>query len=218
MPRPRIMLADDHGIIIEGLSSLLAKDFDIVGTASNGQELVSEAQRLRPDIILLDVSMPLLNGIEAARQIKAALPSTKILFVSQKSGREYVQAALVNGASGYLLKQDAVTEVPKALHEVLSGAYYVTQSLRAGIPDALFYSQKNPSELFGQPLTPRQREVLQLVAEGKSNKEIATILNISVKTVDFHKSGIMDELSLRTTAELTRYAIEHGIVDASSGR
>jgi DNA-binding NarL/FixJ family response regulator len=123
-----------------------------------------------------------------------------------------VQAALRIGASGYVLKQAASTEVQRALREVLAGRYYVTPSLRRQIPDVLYDPSKNPSELFGASLTPRQREVLQLVAEGKANKEIATILNVSVKTVDFHKAAIMDELGLHSTAELTRYAIEHGII------
>ena len=212
MSRPRILIGDDHEIILEGLRSLLAKDFEIVGFAVNGRDLVAEAGRLKPDAVLLDVSMPVLNGMEAARRIKEQAPWVRLLFVTQKSDREYVQAALRNGASGYVLKQVAVSEVGVALREILAGRYYVTPLLRTGIPDALFHSQHNPSELFGQALTPRQREVLQLLAEGKSNKEIAAALSISVKTVDFHKAGIMEELSLRTTAELTRYAIEHGII------
>lgn len=210
--RPRIVLADDHGLILEGLRNLLQKDFDVVGTATNGRDLVAEAERQKPDAVLLDVSMPILNGMEAARQIKSREPRTKILFVTQKSDRQYVQTALRSGASGYILKQAAINEIGPALREVLSGRYYVSPALRQGIPAALYDPTKNPSELFGQTLTPRQREVLQLVAEGKSNKEIAAILNVSVKTIDFHKAGIMEELGLRSTAELTRYAIEHGII------
>jgi DNA-binding NarL/FixJ family response regulator len=212
MSRPRILLGDDHGLIIEGLRSLLAKDFEVVGVASNGREVIAETERLKPDAVLLDVSMPVLNGMEAARQIRKSAPEVKLLFVTQKSDREYVQAAFRMGASGYVLKQSVVGEVGPALREVLAGHYYVTPLLRDGIPDALFHAQQNPSELFGQTLTPRQRQVLQLVAEGKSNKEIASILNVSVKTIDFHKAGITEELGLHTTAELTRYAIEHGIV------
>lgn len=212
MSKPRIVLGDDHGIILEGLRTLLEKDFDIVGTASNGRDLAAEAERLKPDAVLLDVSMPILNGMEAARQIKSRDSHIKIIFVTQKSDRQYVQTALRIGASGYVLKQAATTEVGNALREVLRGRYYVSPALRKGIPDALYDPTRNPSELFGQSLTPRQREVLQLLAEGKSNKEIAAILNVSVKTVDFHKAGIMEELGLRSTAELTRYAIEQGIV------
>jgi DNA-binding NarL/FixJ family response regulator len=212
VPRPRVLLCDDHGLIVEGLRNLLEKEFDVIGVTTNGRDLVSEVDELNPDAVLLDVSMPVLNGMEAARQIKARNPNVKLVFVTQKADREYVQTALRIGASGYVLKQAATTEVSAALHEVLAGRYYVTPSLRKGIPDALYNPNKNPSELFGNALTPRQREVLQLVAEGKSNKEVAAILKVSVKTVDFHKAAIMEELGLRSTAELTRYALEQGIV------
>jgi DNA-binding NarL/FixJ family response regulator len=211
MARPRILLGDDHGLIIEGLRSLLMKEFDVVGAASNGKELVSETERLKPDAVLVDVSMPILNGMEAARQIKTARPGTKLLFVTQKADREYVQAAFRIGASGYILKESAVGELIPALREVLSGNYYIAPSLRRSIAESISQPQRNPDHLFGVALTTRQREVLQLVAEGKSNKEIAALLNVSIKTVDYHKARIMDELGLRTTAELTRYAIEHGI-------
>jgi DNA-binding NarL/FixJ family response regulator len=212
MVKPRVLLGDDHHLIVEGLRSVLARDFDVVGVASNGRELVSEAERLKPDAVLLDISMPLLNGIEAARQIKEILPASKLVFVTQASDRAYVQTAFRVGASGYVLKQSLASELVDALRDVLEGNYYITPILRKGIPEVLFRSQENPGELFGTSLTPRQREVLQLVAEGKSNKEIATELNVSVKTVEFHKGSIMEELRLHTTAELTRYAIEHGIV------
>ncbi len=210
MTKARLLLADDHGLILEGLRSLLSKDFDVVGVAANGRELLAETKRLQPDVILLDISMPVLNGLEAARQIKAHWPTIKILFITQRSEHEYVRAAFRLGASGYILKQSVVTEVADAIREVLGGRYYVSIELRGRLYEVL-NPGLNPSECFGDALTPRQREVLQLVAEGKSNKEVAAILRISVKTVDFHKAGIMDELGLRTTAELTRYAIEHGI-------
>jgi DNA-binding NarL/FixJ family response regulator len=209
--KPRVLLADDHGLIVEGLRSLLSKDFEIAGVAMNGRDLVADVERLKPDAVLLDVSMPVLNGMEAARQIKARNPQVKIVFVTQKADRAYVQSALRLGASGYIIKQAATGEIETALWEILSGRYYVTPSLRTGIPEALYDPTRNPSELFGHSLTPRQREVLQLVAEGKSNKEIAAILNVSVKTIDFHKAAIMEELGLHSTAELTRYALEHGI-------
>lgn len=212
MTRPRILLCDDHGLILEGLRTLLEKEYDIVGVATNGRDLVTDVDQLKPDVVLLDLSMPILNGMEAARQIRARNPEVKIVVVTQKSDREYVQAALRVGASAYVLKQAATTEIRSALREVLAGRYYVTPALRKGIPDAVYNPTKNPSELFGNALTPRQREVLQLVAEGKSNKEIAAILNVSVKTVDFHKAAITEELGLHSTAELTRYAIEHGII------
>lgn len=211
MSRPRILIGDDHALIIEGLRSLLAKEFEVVGVAMNGRDLVKETERLNPDAVLLDVSMPVLNGMEAANQIKKVAPSAKIVFVTQRSDREYVRAAFRLGASAYVLKQSVSSEVIPAIHEALAGRYFVTPALVTGIPDALINPNRNPSELFGGTLTTRQREVLQLVAEGKSNKEIAAVLNISLKTVDFHKAKLMDELGLRTTAELTRYAIEHGV-------
>jgi DNA-binding NarL/FixJ family response regulator len=212
MSRFRVLIGDDHSLILEGIRSVLAHEFEVVGVATNGRELVSEAERLKPDAILLDVSMPILNGMEAARQIKQAVPGSKLVFVTQTSDRAYVQAALRIGATGYVLKQSVASELVEALHAVLSGQYYITPMVRRGIPEALFHPQRNPSELFGEALTPRQREVLQLVAEGKANKEIAAVLNISTKTVEFHKAALMGELGLRNTAELTRYAIEHGIV------
>jgi DNA-binding NarL/FixJ family response regulator len=212
MHKSRILIGDDHALIIEGLRSLLANDFEIVGVATNGRDLVTETERLKPDVVLLDVSMPVLNGMEAARQVKKIAPAAKIIFVTQKSDREYVQVAFRLGASGYVLKQSVAGEVIPAIHAVLNGHYYVTPSLMKGVPEALLNPDRNPSELFGGTLTVRQREVLQLVAEGKSNKEIASVLAISLKTVDFHKARLMDELGLRTTAELTRYAVEHGIV------
>lgn len=211
MQKPRVLLGDDHELIIEGLRSLLASEFDIVGVAANGRDLVAETGRLRPDVVLLDVSMPILNGMEAARQIREIAPAVKLIFVTQKSDREYVQAAFHLGASAYVLKQSVAGEVIPAIREALAKRYYVTPSLLNGIPEALLNPTRNPAELFGAHLTGRQREVLQLIAEGKSNKEVATLLNISLKTVDFHKARIMDELGLRTTAELTRYAIEHGL-------
>jgi DNA-binding NarL/FixJ family response regulator len=211
MPKPRVLLADDHALILEGLRRVLEPDFEIAGTAVNGRQLVALALELRPDAVLLDVGMPELNGIEAARQIRRALPAVKILFVTQMEDRAYARAAFQAQASAYLLKQSAVAELATALREALAGRYYVSESLR-GLLDGVFDPNRNPAELAGEDLTPRQREVLQLVAEGKTGKEIAASLGISVKTVEFHKSAIMQELGLRSVAELTRYALEHGIV------
>ena len=156
--------------------------------------------------------MPILNGMEASRQIKALSPATKLLFITQIANREYVHAAFEMGASAYILKQSVAHEVVNATREALAGRYHITPQLRQGTPEALYNPSRNPASVFGTSLTPRQREVLQLVAEGKANKEVAGALKISLKTVDFHKARIMDQLGLRTTAELTRYAVEHGIV------
>lgn len=212
MEKPRILLGDDHALIIEGLRSLLRNDFDIVGVCADGRELVATAEQLKPDAVLLDVAMPLLNGMEAARQIKKTVPTAKLVFVTQKSDREYVRAGFEVGASGYVLKQSLVTEIVPAVRAALAGRFYVTPTLTTQLPNESLNLTNNPAGLFGTTLTARQREVLQLVAEGKANKEIAAILDISLKTVDFHKAKIMDVLGLRSTAELTRYAIEHGIV------
>ena len=210
MLKPRIVLGDDHFLILEGLRSVLQKDFEIAGAASNGRELVEVAECLKPDAVVLDISMPLLNGMEAARQIRKAVPAAKLVFVTQKSEREYVKAALQIGASGYILKQSLVNELVPALREVLNGRFYLSADLRDALGE-IFRSTQNPSELFATQLTPRQREILQLVAEGKSNKDMAALLNISIKTVDFHKAAIMDELGIRSTAELTKYALRQGI-------
>ncbi|HEX3684188.1 MAG TPA: response regulator transcription factor [Bryobacteraceae bacterium] len=210
--KPRILLADDHSLVVAGLSKLLEKDFEIAGVASNGRELVDLAAELRPDAILIDISMPLLNGIEATRQICKAAPKARIVVLTQQTGKEYVQAALQAGARGYVVKQSAPTELLTALREVLAGRFYVTRLVVPKEIAGLLNGGGNPLEWFAGQLTPRQREVLQLVGEGKSGKEIADILQISVKTVEFHKAKLMDQLGLHTTAELTRYAIEHGII------
>ena len=210
--KPRILLADDHSLVVAGLSKLLEKDFEIAGVASNGRELVELAEQRRPDLILLDISMPLLNGIEATRQICKTIPKAKVVVLTQQTGKEYVQVALQAGAHGYVVKQSAPTELVTALREVLAGRFYITRLVIPKEVASLLDVGGNPLEWFAGKLTPRQREVLQLVGEGKSGKEIADILQISVKTVEFHKAKLMDQLGLHTTAELTRYAIEHGII------
>ncbi len=215
MANPRLLLGDDHLLIVEGIRSILGPRFDIIDTETNGRDLVSAAERLRPDAVLLDISMPLLNGIEAGRQIRQQCSGIKLIYVSQSTDPTYVRAAFQVGASAYVSKQSVATEIVTALEQSLKGYYYFSPSLRQGPAPAFFDATMNPSELFGQNLTARQREVLQLIAEGKSNKEIASLLEISVKTVEFHKAGLMDTLGLRTTAELTRYAIEQGLLTPS---
>lgn len=212
MRRSTLLLADDHTILLDGVRKLLESEYEIVGCAADGRELVAATLGLCPDAVLLDIGMPLLNGIEAARQIQRNSPHVKIVFLTQQSHRSYVQEAFRAGAAGYVLKQSAATELSTALREVLDGRYYVTPLVAGDEVASRLDPNTNPSELFGGTLTPRQREVLQLVAEGKAAKEIAAIVGISVKTVEFHKAAIMEELGLRTTAELTRYALQHGIV------
>jgi len=213
MRKPTLLIADDHTLVVEGFTRLLETDYEIVGSSPDGRALIADALRLKPDLILLDISMPEITGIEAARQLRESLPGSKIVIVTQQNGNGYVQEAFRVGVMGYLLKQSAAAELRNALQSVLRGQYYVTPLVTQGIPPSLIRPLVNPSELFGKSLTPRQREVLQWVAEGKAVKEIATILQISPKTVEYHKSVLMEELGRHTTAELTRYAIENGIVN-----
>jgi DNA-binding NarL/FixJ family response regulator len=208
----RILLGDDHYLVIEGLKRVLSQDFEVIGAACDGRELVALSETLKPHAVLLDISMPLLNGIEAGRRIKAARPETKLVYVTQFSEKAYVQTALQVGALGYILKESVVREVVEGLKEVLAGRRYISPILRNKLPDELWQRRQEPTGLFGESLTARQREVLQLVAEGKSNKEIAALLDVSIKTIDYHKASLSERLGLHTTAELTRYAIENAIV------
>jgi DNA-binding NarL/FixJ family response regulator len=211
--RKRVLLGDDHALLLEGLARLLESEFDVVGTALNGRDLVEMAERLRPDIVVLDVGMPELNGIEAARRLVKLLPFARIIFITQQLAPAYLQAAFSLGAMAYVAKQSASGELIKAIQMAIRGQYYVTPL--AGSDASEFNSLnpgRNPVEMFGVRLTPRQREVLQLVAEGKSTKEISSALRISQKTVEFHRNCIMDELGVRTIAELTRYAVSQGMV------
>jgi DNA-binding NarL/FixJ family response regulator len=210
--RKSILIADDHALMLEGLVRLLGAEFDVIGTAPDGRVLLQEAERLEPDIIVLDVAMPELNGIEAARKL-AKTSSARIVFVTQQLSPEYIHAAFAAGAKAYVAKQSAANELIAALHLVAANRYYVTPL--AGPEVAQFTKlnpDQNPAELFGSRLTPRQREVLQLVAEGKSTKEISAALGISPKTVEFHRNSLMDELGLRSIAELTRYAVAQGMI------
>jgi len=211
--KKRVLLADDHALMIEGLSRLLADEFEVVGTAANGRVLVEEACRLVPDVVVADIGMPELNGIEATRRLNRTLPSVKIVIVTQQLDPAYLRAAFNAGASAYVSKQSASTELITAIRLALNHRFYVTPHAGGDVADhARFQSHVNPSEMFGGSLTPRQREVLQLVAEGKTSKEISVVLGISPKTVEYHRNCIMDQLGVRSTAELTRYAVSRGIV------
>jgi DNA-binding NarL/FixJ family response regulator len=212
MKRPRLLLADDHELLIDGLRKLLEPEFDVVEAVVDGRAAVSAFQRLDPDLLLLDVGLPLLNGIEAARQVRQAAPDARILFVTMQTDRIYVEEALRAGACGYVLKQAAARELVEAIRCVLSGKTYLSPWLEQQFGSRLSDTLEDVSRVFGGALTPRQREVLQLIAEGQSMKEMATTLGISVRTVEFHKNSIMEQLGVRSTAELTRYAIDHGIV------
>ena len=211
MPRPRLILADDHQIVLEGLRSLLAEEFELVATASNGRDLVDLCLAHSPDVVVADISMPLLNGIEVVTQLKERNCPARVVFLTMHSDLTYTTRGLKAGALGYVLKHAASDELVTAIHEALAGRVYVSPALRTPALEELRLkgSTVGKQELS---LTGRQREVLQLLAEGKSAKEIAAILDISSRTVETHKYKIMDELSVHTTAELVQYAIRHGLV------
>jgi DNA-binding NarL/FixJ family response regulator len=210
MKKPRVLLADDHSLVLEGFRRILEDECEIVGTVEDGRALLECAARLKPHVVLLDISMPLLNGIDATRQLKKALPDIKVIFVTMHADPAYLNEAFKAGASGYLLKRSAGSELAQAIHSVLEGNYFVTPLLTKGLVTSAIGDAPIPATRQSV-LTPRQREVLQLVAEGKAVKEIAQLLNISPKTVEFHKAQIMEQLDLRTTAELTKYAMAHGL-------
>jgi DNA-binding NarL/FixJ family response regulator len=208
---PRILLADDHSFILAGIRSLLEGHYDLVGQVSDGRAAVEEALRLRPDVTILDVTMPLLNGIDAARQIKKKWPQAKLLFLSMHSSAVYLREAIEAGGSGYVLKSSATEELRTAIQKVLKGEVYLAGSFDREVMQAMEASIIKPGKSSIQ-LTGRQREVLQLVAEGRGNKEIAAVLNVSVKTVEFHRGRIMSKLGVHTMAELVRWAVQAGLV------
>ena len=211
MKKPRLLLADDHTILLEGLKALLAPEFDVVATASHGRAVLEAAQKVQPDLILLDISMPGLNGIETARRLRQSNPRARLIMLTMHADLSFVRASFEAGVSGYVLKQSAATELLTALHEAGKGRRYISpliqKRLGTEMPDFL----RRPKKRTGD-LTPRQREVLQLLAEGRVRKEIAQILGTSVKTVEYHRQRITEKLGIHTSAELTAYAIRHGIV------
>ncbi|MDX2153206.1 MAG: response regulator transcription factor [Bryobacteraceae bacterium] len=207
--RTTVLLADDHTLLLDGIRLMLEPEFELVGAVEDGQALLAAANRLRPDVILLDISMPLLNGIDAAQQLRRLTPAARMIFVTMHAEPDFVAAAFRAGASGYVLKRAAATELLTAIREVLKGNHYVSPQVTRSTLELLIGT---PARSGVERLTPRQREVLQLVAEGKSRKEIATILGVSVKTVEFHKASLARELNLRRPAEFTRYAIAHGLI------
>lgn len=212
MKKPRVLMADDHSLILAGLRKLVEEECEVVGTVEDGRALVEAAQQLRPDLILLDIAMPLLNGLEAARQLRTLAPESKLIFLTMHASPTYATEAFQAGASGYLLKRSAATELSLAIRSVLQGQHYLTPLLTKDVLESVLkLSTGKRGKPASQALTSRQREVLQLVTEGHGTKEIATILSLSVKTVEFHKSRIMQQLDLHSTAELTKYAITHGI-------
>jgi len=212
MKRAWILVADDHPMILEGTKALLHHRYEIAGTAQTGKQLVDAAAQLKPDVVVLDISMPLLNGIDATRQIKKLSPATKVVVQTMHSNAVYVRKALDAGASAYVLKSSAAEELLSAVDAVLKGETYIPAQLdgRTGeaIPQRGSRSSRSPIDL-----TSRQRQILQLVAEGRHNKEIAWILHVSVRTVEFHRARLMSKIGVTSVAELTRFAMQEGLVE-----
>ncbi len=214
MKKPRLLLADDHTFVLEGFKKLLEEHCELVGSVEDGRALVEAVAELRPDIIILDISMPRLNGIEAAKKLKKQIPDMKLIFVTMHADMAYVNAAFKAGASGYLLKRSAATELLQAVQSVMTDKFYVTPLITKEVV-ASFLKPTQPRLATIDDLTTRQHEILQLVAEGLSAKEIAEQLKISHRTVEFHKTKIMEQLNVHTTTDLVKYAMAHGLVTAS---
>lgn len=208
--RATVLLADDHSLVLAGIRSILEPSYEVLGMVDNGRALIEAAVRLKPQVILLDISMPELNGIEAARQLRKLVPGARLIFVTMHTDATFIREAMRAGASGYVAKHSAAKELVTAIEEVLQGHTYLTPLVTGGFVDSVLADQTSAVS-FGT-LTTRQREVLQLIAEGLHNKEIAERLGVSPKTVEFHKSRIVRALGLSTTADLIKYAIRHGLV------
>jgi DNA-binding NarL/FixJ family response regulator len=211
MKRPRILLADDHVLVAEALRGMLASVYDVVGTVNDGRSLVDAAVTLKPDLIVVDIGMPKLNGLDATMQIKRLLPNVKVIVLTMNEESGLVVDAFKAGATGYLLKHSAPKELLQAIEEVLKGASYLSPRITSGAVAAMLQSGVAKSQEACE-LTPRQREVIQLLAEGRSMKEIADVLTISLRTVAAHKYRVMEQLEIRTNAELYRYALKHQII------
>jgi DNA-binding NarL/FixJ family response regulator len=209
MSKPRVILADDHTLLLEAFAKLLAPECDIVATVGDGRALVAAVQEYHPDVVVLDLSMPLLNGLDAARQIKQLNKAVKLVFVTMNEDPDLAAEAFRAGASAYLLKRSAGVELLTAIREAMKHRSYVTPLVTEGMLGSLMHA---PSEPTSRELTSRQREVLQLLAEGKSMKEVAAILNVTARTVAFHKYRMMEQLKIRTNAELIQYAIRNHFV------
>lgn len=210
MKRPRVLLADDHQMLLDALKELLEPKYEVVSLVSDGRALLKMAEKLRPDIIVLDIAMPQLNGLDAGRQLKQSMPSVKLIFMTMNEDPYLVGEAFRAGASAFLLKQAAGLELDEAIKEVLKGGSYVTPSATKGLSNISLREPKNRE--FAPEPTARQREVIQLLAEGRTMKEIARLLYITPRTVAAHKYAVMELLQLKTSAEVVQYAIKHRII------
>jgi DNA-binding NarL/FixJ family response regulator len=207
MARARILLADDHTMLLDAFRALLEPEFEVVGTATDGRMLIDEFSRLKPDVVVVDVGMPMLNGLDAGRQLKSLQRSVKLIYLTMNPEPDLAREALRLGASGYVLKSSAASELKQAIQEALKGRSYITPLITQDVVGLLLEPTARSHEL-----TTRQREVLQLLAEGRSMKEVASILDVTPRTVAFHKYRMMEQLNLKTSAELVQYAVKHGII------
>lgn len=210
MSKPRILLADDHMLVLDGLRHLLERHYDLVGIVQDGHSVVPAARRLQPDLVLMDVAMPVLNGLQAGQRLREQLPHVKLLYVSMYGDTPYVEEALRIGASGYVLKRSGWDELSRAIEAVLAGKQYVTPELSAALEQPAVQPPLAPGGTV-RSLTERQRQILRLVAAGYTAKEIGRMLHITSKTVEFHKGRMMRQLQLQSTVELARYALTHGL-------
>lgn len=209
MTRPRIFLADDHTLLVDAFRRLLEPEFETVGTASNGRELLAAAPKLFPDAVIVDLGLPLLNGMDAGRELKRLMPRTKFLVVTMNEDSTIAGEALREWASGYLLKKSAGTELTHALRQILKGKPYVTPAIAKKLAADF---ERNPGIHVQKPLTARQRQVLQLLAEGRTMKEAASVLNLTTRTVAFHKYRIMEDFGMHSNTELFKLAIRERLV------
>ena len=209
--RPRVLLADDHRMFAEGIKGLLAPEFELLGVVEDGQALLEAAERLKPDVVVADITMPRLNGIDATTRLKQMDDRIRVVLLTMHPDVVFVRRAFDAGASGYVLKHSAPDELIAAIRAALAGKTFVTPTLAGELMHDAAGASGGSNDPVGM-LTPRQREILQLVAEGRSAKEIASDLSLSTRTVEFHKYRIMEALNLHSTAELVHFAIKHGIV------
>jgi two-component system response regulator NreC len=206
----RVILADDHVLVRQSLKSLLEREgFQVVGEASDGQEAIRSVESLRPDIAVMDISMPILNGVDAARELSRSFPKTKAILLTQHDENQYISEALEAGVKGYVLKSQAASELVQAIGQVSRGQVYLSPGIARVVAETFRTKSEKPED----PLTSRERQVLQLIAEGKSTKDVASLLGISVKTAESHRTRLMQKLDIHETASLVRYAVRRGIVE-----
>ena len=210
MRKPSVLIADDHTMVVEAFRKLLEPQYEIVATAADGRSLLEIAPKLRPDVIVIDIGMPLLNGLAAGQRLKQLVPRTKLIYVTMNEDADVASEALRSGASAYLLKSSAASELLKGIHEALRGGSYVTPQIKRAIMDSFIRSPKPRPAV--KKLTARQTEVLQLLAEGRLMKEVGAVLGLTTRTVAFHKYRIMEALGIKSNAELIQFAVKNHVV------